>query len=136
KGHAFMRIHAVPNAFAPCWVRRALASLSMVVLLLTACGSDNGTSDADGPDGGTATDTVTFALDWAPNTNHIGVYVAEELGYFDDVGLDVEILPYGTTSATELVSEGTADFGIGGQASVQMGRTAGLDIVSVYRVTQ
>jgi len=108
----------------------------MVVLLLTACGSDNGTSDADGPDGGTATDTVTFALDWAPNTNHIGVYVAEELGYFDDVGLDVEILPYGTTSATELVSEGAADFGIGGQASVQMGRTAGLDIVSVYRVTQ
>ncbi|WP_053352407.1 ABC transporter substrate-binding protein [Leucobacter musarum] len=79
---------------------------------------------------------VTFALDWAPNTNHIGVYVADELGYFDDAGLDVEILPYGTTSATQLVSAGEADFGIGGQSGVQMARTAGLDLVSVYRVTQ
>ncbi|WP_051266265.1 ABC transporter substrate-binding protein [Gulosibacter molinativorax] len=79
---------------------------------------------------------VTFALDWAPNTNHIGVYVAEELGYFEEAGLDVEILPYGSTAATQLVSSGVADFGIGGQSSVQMARTSGLDLVSVYRVTQ
>lgn len=79
---------------------------------------------------------VTFALDWAPNTNHIGVYAADELGYFDEAGLDVEILPYGSTSAVQLVSAGEADFGIGGQSGVQVARTAGLDLVSVYRVTQ
>lgn len=79
---------------------------------------------------------MTFALDWAPNTNHIGVYVADQLGYFAEAGIDLEILPYGSTPASQLVSAGEADFGIGGQATVQLGRTAGLDLVSVYRVTQ
>ncbi|UOQ58295.1 ABC transporter substrate-binding protein [Leucobacter allii] len=92
-----------------------------------------GADPAADPAGGS---TVTFALDWAPNTNHIGVYVADALGYYADAGLDVEILPYGSTAATQLVSAGEADFGIGGQSSVQIARTAGLDLISVYRVTQ
>lgn len=112
---------------------RAAAAVLGLGIALTACSSAataGGSGDAD------AATEVSFALDWAPNTNHIGVYVADELGYFADAGLDVEILPYGTTAATQLVSAGEADFGIGGQATVQMGRTAGLDLVSVYRVTQ
>ena len=27
---------------------------------------------------------ITFVLDWTPNTNHTGLYVAQELGYFDE----------------------------------------------------
>ncbi|MEJ6490616.1 ABC transporter substrate-binding protein [Leucobacter sp. USCH14] len=106
------------------------------MLALAGCGSSADTPG--GADDGTGSDQtpVTFALDWAPNTNHIGVYVAEELGYFEEAGLDVEILPYGSTPATQLVSAGEADFGIGGQSNVQVARTAGLDLVSVYRVTQ
>lgn len=114
-------------------VRWALLPVLIVAVLLSGCGSD--ADEGSGDDGSTPA-KVRFALDWAPNTNHIGVYVAQELGFFEEAGLEVEILPYGTTPAIELVSAGAADFGIGGQASVQMGRTAGLDIVSVYRVTQ
>src|SRR5690625_2322462 len=66
---------------------------------------------------------VSFALDWAPNTNHVGVYVAQELGYFTEAGLDVTILPYGSTTVAQLVSAGQADFGIAGQSNVQMART-------------
>ncbi|QBE49863.1 ABC transporter substrate-binding protein [Leucobacter triazinivorans] len=102
-------------------------------LALTACAGAAPADDAAAHDELTP---VSFALDWAPNTNHIGVYVADELGYFAEVGLDVEILPYGSTSAVQLVSAGEADFGIGGQSGVQMARTAGLDVMSVYRVTQ
>ncbi|MBC9943533.1 ABC transporter substrate-binding protein [Leucobacter sp. cx-328] len=111
----------------------ATAAIAVATLALSGCS----TSDADSAttsDG--STEAVTFALDWAPNTNHIGVYVAEAEGYFADAGLDVEILPYGSTSATQLVSAGEADFGIGGQSGVQMARTSGLDVLSVYRVTQ
>ncbi len=36
--------------------------------------------------------TVRFQLDWTPNTNHIGVYVARALGFYDDVNLDVQIV--------------------------------------------
>ena len=34
---------------------------------------------------------ITFALDYTPNTNHTGIYVAQEKGYFDEVGLKVTI---------------------------------------------
>ena len=35
---------------------------------------------------------VTFVLDWTPNTNHTGLYVAQEKGYFNDEGIEVEIV--------------------------------------------
>ncbi|WP_290514318.1 ABC transporter substrate-binding protein [Aeromicrobium sp.] len=131
-----MRHHTTtrPRTTNERFPRRALAALALVTaggLALTACGASDSSS---GSASGTA--QVTFALDWSPNTNHIGVYVADELGYFDDAGLDVEILPYGSTSASQLVAAGEADFGIAGQSNVQTARTAGLDLVSVYRVTQ
>lgn len=102
------------------------------VLLLAGC-SSSGEPTTEVPD---ERPLVRFALDWAPNTNHIGVYVADALGYFEEAGVAVEILPYASTPVPELISGGAADFGIAGQAIVQMGRTAGLDVVSVYRVTQ
>lgn len=133
-----MRNHPTHPRRTPGLSRRRIAAGLIAAALAAGLASCSTAADANdataaGSDGATP---VTFALDWAPNTNHIGVYVADELGYFDDAGLDVEILPYGTTSATQLVSAGEADFGIGGQSGVQMARTAGLDLVSVYRVTQ
>ncbi|SDQ27994.1 ABC-type nitrate/sulfonate/bicarbonate transport system, substrate-binding protein [Leucobacter chromiiresistens] len=110
----------------------AAAALTAAALALGGCADGAVESAGSGAEGA----PVAFALDWAPNTNHIGVYVADELGYFAEAGLDVEILPYGSTPATQLVSAGEADFGIGGQSNVQVARTAGLDLVSVYRVTQ
>ena len=35
---------------------------------------------------------IDFILDWTPNTNHTGLYVAKEKGYFKDAGLDVDIM--------------------------------------------
>lgn len=32
-----------------------------------------------------------IALDWTPNTNHAGIYVAQAAGYYDDAGLEVTI---------------------------------------------
>lgn len=79
---------------------------------------------------------VTMALDWTPNTNHIGLYVARELGYYAEAGLDVEILPYTDTSAGALVANHVADFGIVGSISLLTQRTAGADLKAVYAVTQ
>lgn len=116
----------------------AAAALAAGSLALTSCAADASGPGSDGAAGSGAAGAtpVTFALDWAPNTNHIGLYVAEAEGYFEEAGLDVEILPYGSTPSSQLVSAGEADFGIGGQSGVQMARTSGLDVVSVYRVTQ
>ena len=35
---------------------------------------------------------MRLALDWTPNTNHIGFFIARELGYFNENGLQIEIL--------------------------------------------
>ena len=125
KGHIMRKYRSIHR-------RVRVASFALAgVLVLSACTAP-GTDAADTDE----REHVTFALDWAPNTNHIGIYAAEELGYFEDAGIDVEILPYGSTAVAELVSAGAADFGSAGQANVQLARTAGRDVVSVFQVTQ
>ena len=34
---------------------------------------------------------IDFILDWTPNTNHTGLYVAKEKGYFKEAGVDVDL---------------------------------------------
>ena len=58
---------------------------------------------------------VTFLLDWTPNTNHTGLYVAKELGYFTEEGLDVSIQTPPQGGSAALVAAGKADFGIDAQ---------------------
>ncbi len=53
---------------------------------------------------------ITFVLDWTPNTNHTGLYVAQEKGYFADAGLDVEIVQPPEDGAEALVGSGKAQF--------------------------
>jgi NitT/TauT family transport system substrate-binding protein len=78
---------------------------------------------------------VTFALDWTPNTNHVGLFVAQAKGYFTGAGLDVTILPYADTSAGTLISNGRADFGIVGVGFFSQ-KAAGADLRAVYAVVQ
>ena len=47
---------------------------------------------------------VTIALDWTPNTNHTGIFAAQDLGYFADAGLDVAVLQPGPTGSVQLLS--------------------------------
>lgn len=56
--------------------------------------------------------TITIALDWTPNTNHTGIYVAKELGYFEAAGIEVEIIEALESGAEAVVASGTAQFGI------------------------
>ena len=79
---------------------------------------------------------VTVALDWTANTNHIGLYVARDNGFYAEAGLDVEILPYADTSAGTLVSNRVADFGVAGSIGFFTQRAAGADLKAVYAVVQ
>jgi len=79
---------------------------------------------------------VTVALDWTPNTNHIGLFAARDKGFYREAGIDVEILPYSDTSASTLVANGVADFGIVGSIGLFTQHTAGADLVATYAVVQ
>lgn len=112
-------------------IRTSFAIAAVGALALAGCSADSPASDE-----GSGGHAVSIALDWSPNTNHTGIYVAQELGYFEEAGLDVEILPYASTPVAQLVSAGEADFGIVGQSDVQTARASGLDVVSVYSIVQ
>lgn len=60
----------------------------------------------------TGKEKVRIVLDWTPNTNHTGLYVAQKQGYFEDAGLEVEIMQPPEGSSTSLVGAGGAEFGI------------------------
>ena len=83
-----------------------------------------------------AREKVSVALDWTPNTNHIGLYVARDKGFYADAGLDVDILPYTDTSAGTLVANQVADFGVVGSIGLFTQRAAGADLKAVYAVVQ
>ena len=84
----------------------------------------------------TALKKVTVVLDWTPNTNHTGLYVAKDQGYFEEEGLDVEIIMPGEAGADQLVASGKADFGVSYQESITQARIQEVPIVSIAAVIQ
>lgn len=66
---------------------------------------------------------VTFILDWLPNTNHTGIYAALEKGYFEEEGLEVEIVQPQEGDVNALVGAGKGEFGVSFQEQVTMART-------------
>lgn len=63
-------------------------------------------------------DKITFVLDWTPNTNHTGLYVAQEKGYFKDEGIEVEIVQPPEDGAEVMVASQKAEFGVSFQDSM------------------
>lgn len=55
---------------------------------------------------------LTFALDWTPNTNHTGLYVAQALGYYADEGLEVTLVQPPDGDADALVATDNAQLGM------------------------
>ena len=79
---------------------------------------------------------VTVLLDWFPNTNHTGLYVAKEKGYFAKENLEVTILQPGEGENNQIVAAGKADFGVSSQESVIQARVAGIPLVSIGAIIQ
>ena len=79
----------------------------------------------------------TVVLDWTPNTNHTGMYVALSKGWYKDEGLDVKILPYVSgASPTTLVTSGKADVGVSSTESVVASAGGGEPVVSIAAIIQ
>ena len=79
---------------------------------------------------------ITAVLDWTPNTNHTGLYVALSEGFFEKEGLEVTIIQPQEGTAEQIVASGSAQFGIGYQESVTFARAEGIPIVSLAAVIQ
>jgi putative hydroxymethylpyrimidine transport system substrate-binding protein len=80
---------------------------------------------------------IKVALDWYPNANHAGLFLAKERGYFEDAGLDVEFYtPADPTTVLQTVGAGRDDFGISYQTDILLAREQGVPVVSVAALVQ
>lgn len=102
------------------WKKRLLAATLALGLSvsLAACGQKTQDKPQDEEQ---KLEKITFVLDWTPNTNHTGVYVAIANGYFEEAGLDVEVVQPPEDGAEVLVASGKAQFGVSFQDYIAPG---------------
>lgn len=88
---------------------------------LAGCGAYQGKSDdasASAGEGAGAKSApksarkITFCLDYTPNTNHTGIYVAQAKGYFKDEGLTVKVVQPADGTAEAMIGSGQAQLGV------------------------
>lgn len=95
-----------------------LMALACILTIFAGC-----TKEQKQP-GTQETAKITVVLDWTPNTNHTGLYVARKNGYFADNGLEVTIEQPPEDGAEALVATGKAQFGVSFQENVASALTA------------
>lgn len=112
-------------------MRKLVFIISILSIFILSCGKkENLENNKD------KKTKITVVLDWTPNTNHTGLYIAEELGYYEEEGLDVTIIQPGNGTSDQLVAGGKAQFGVSYQESVTLARIEDIPIVSIAAVIQ
>jgi putative hydroxymethylpyrimidine transport system substrate-binding protein len=102
----------------------ALAVMALA-LTLAACGEKSEGGDAE-------REAFSLTLDFYPNPDHAGIYMAEKLGYFEEAGLDVSIqTPSDPAAPVKQVAAGQSDLAISYEPEVALAREQGLDVVAI-----
>lgn len=77
-------------------------------------------------------ETVKVVLDWFPNTNHTGFYIALERGYFRDAGLEVRI----SGDVHGVLAADDTDLVLGPSISMLEKRSEGVGVTAIATITQ
>ncbi len=88
-----------------------ILACTLIAAVFAGCGGNDKKNDE-------SKTKVSFVLDWTPNTNHTGLYVAQEKGYFADAGLEVDIIQPPEDGAEMVVGTNKAQFGVSFQDSM------------------
>jgi ABC-type nitrate/sulfonate/bicarbonate transport system substrate-binding protein len=129
---------------------RILALATSVLFVAASCGGSGSSGASSAPSSPSPSSsaaaasasptgeptTVRLALDWTPNTNHLAFYVADAKGWYADAGIDLEILPYGSTAPEAILAAHQADCGISFQDALTFAVAAGAPIKSTMAILQ
>jgi putative hydroxymethylpyrimidine transport system substrate-binding protein len=100
-------------------------ALLAIALGLAACGEKS--EDATG-----GAEPLSLTLDFYPNPDHAGIYMAKKLGYFEEAGLDVKIqTPADPAAPIKLLAAGRTDLAISYEPEVLLAHEQGLDVKAV-----
>ena len=118
--------------WAPGHLIVSIATVLAVVLIIGGCAKDTSQSSTE-----PTQVKIKLALDWYPNANHIGLYIAQEKGYFSEEGLEVEMYtPSDPSTVLQTVGAGQDDFGISYQPDILLARAQGVPVVSIAGMVQ
>jgi len=99
----------------------------LCLLFVVGCGT---TKSTDG------LEQITITLDWTPNTNHTGLFIAKDKGFYEAEGLNVDIIQMSGSTVEQLVASGKSHFGVSYQEAVTFARTSSIPVVSIATVIQ
>lgn len=113
-------------------IRRLLALLLAMAMLAAACGDDD--SSGESAEEGAAADcgTIDFLQPVPESIIFWPLLLGNELGYFAEEGIEVNLLPGGELPETAFVENGEADIASAGGPEVLQAVDAGADLVVVY----
>ena len=101
------------------------AALLGLAVVFAACGEKS--EDARGE-----ADSLSLTLDFYPNPDHAGIYMAQKLGYFEEAGLEVDIrTPSDPAAPIKLLAAGQTDLAISYEPEVLLADEKGLDVTAV-----
>jgi NitT/TauT family transport system substrate-binding protein len=103
-----------------------------VLIVLAAAGVFAGCSKNQKGD-----NEIVLQLCWLPQSEFMGFYVADDLGYYRDEGIEVTIVPGGgDITETAAVNSGMAHIGITPFTNLMLAKAEGMDFIQVFQVYQ
>ena len=136
------------------WMRWALLTVAFA-LMVAGCAADPDSAEEPGDESPTGTDAdtdtdtgesgdpgeldpVRLAFAFAPDFSMPGYFVSQELGFYEEQGVEVELqIVDGTSSVIQQLASGQSDIGVGGPPSALMiAQTEGADVLSFYQIDQ
>lgn len=99
-------------------LKKAVAFSLASAMLLAAVGCGQKPAQTESSEAQKELKKITFCLDWTPNTNHTGIFAAQQMGYYEEAGLEVEIVQPPEDGATLMCASGQAQFAVDFQDSL------------------
>ena len=113
-----------------------VAAMACLALVLAACSDSGSGSKSASGDKPASLAKIKVVLDWTPNTNHSGMYLAKARGWYRAAGLDVSFLEPGDSSNLQLLAAGKADVAVSTSEDVVPARAQGLPVQSVAAIIE
>lgn len=102
----------------------------LMLIILVACGENKEATNK------IELKKVDFLLDWVPNTNHTGIYVAKDKGYFKEIGIDLDIKQPANESTSALIINNNAPMGIYFQDYLASKLSKGAPVTAVVAIIE
>lgn len=110
-----------------------VVAAAVVSTALAACGGEDDSDEADGGGAEGGTTTVRFLTPLPESVYFYPLFVGENLGYFEDEGVEVELLPASEdVPLSAFVANGDADVAAAGASEILQGLAGGADYDVVY----